>query len=130
MRIGIALIAVFFGLLGSLNFLRGDGFLYSNGVFTPIQVPGTSPGAVTPRSINDAGQIVGSVFINGERGFLDSGGAFTILNAPNGNYGTDALGINNAGEIVGSATQGFPSYIQTHGFLYANENYSTIDFPA
>jgi hypothetical protein len=37
---------------------RGDGFEYSNGVLTPINVPGAS--CTLPSGINGAGVIVGS----------------------------------------------------------------------
>jgi hypothetical protein len=39
---------------------RGDGFLYSGGVFTTINNPAALPGSTSLSGINDAGQIVGT----------------------------------------------------------------------
>jgi hypothetical protein len=77
-----------------------DGFLYSGGVFTTIDVPGGN--ATLANGINDAGQIAGYyVDSSGEHGFLDSSGVFTAIDAP-GAYQTYPHGINGAGQIVGS----------------------------
>jgi uncharacterized membrane protein len=52
--------------------------------------------------INNAGQIVGHFGdALGTHGFLDIDGNFTTLDAPGGGSFTDAIGINDAGEIVG-----------------------------
>ena len=71
MRTAIAFSSLLLTLFGCVNVLRGDGFLYSNGVFTQVQVPGADSRSVTASGINDAGQIVGTAFIpgGGELGF-------------------------------------------------------------
>lgn len=130
MKTATAFLLPLFTLFGCANVLRGDGFLYSKGVFTPVSVLGVAPGFVTPTGINNAGQIVGGVYAVpfGQRGFVGNGRAFTLLSAPDGNYGTTAFAINDAGQIVGSFSQGPGGYSQAHGFLYANGTYTTIDF--
>src|SRR5436305_6556097 len=70
-----------------------------------------------PSGVNDAGQIVG-YSLGGEqtRGFLYTNGALVSITAP-GSRNTLAYGINNAGQIVGSASG---SGTGTYGFLYIN----------
>jgi probable HAF family extracellular repeat protein len=70
-----------------------QGFLYSNGNFTTV--------SGTPNAINNNGQIVGTRLIvgSGTSGFVYSNGSYTTLNV--GGTGTQALGINDNGQIVG-----------------------------
>jgi probable HAF family extracellular repeat protein len=70
------------------------GFLYSNGTYTTIPVPGELYG------LNDLGQIVGS---GTSGGFFYSGGVVAPLPAHGGP--PIAFGVNNSGQIVG--------YVQT-----------------
>jgi probable HAF family extracellular repeat protein len=93
----------------------GDSFVYSDGIFTVINLPGP------PEGINDAGQIVGGT---GTHGFLDTGGSFTQIDVP-GASRTTAFGINDAGQIVG----GFTDSTGTHGFLDTGGNFTQIDLP-
>jgi probable HAF family extracellular repeat protein len=58
-------------------------------------------------------------------GFLYSAGTFTTLDDPVATAGTSASGINAAGQIVGSYTDG----TGTHGFLYSAGTYPTLDDP-
>ena len=78
----------------------GQGFLYSGGVYTTLNVPGATGTYLF--GINDAGQIVGGIADGSQFGhsFIYSGGVFTELNVP-GAVGTAVNGINNAGQIVG-----------------------------
>jgi hypothetical protein len=69
-------------------------FLWVNGIFTLINLPGT------PSGINDSGQIIGNV---GGFGYLDTNGVIQSIDVP-GSTGTVALGINDAGAIVGAFT--------------------------
>lgn len=105
-----------------------NAFLYSAGALTDINPSGarTSFGS----GINDAGDVVGRMYSASfsERGFLYSGGAVTDLGllpgaAPNG-YGSAAVGINNAGQIVGSSNTG-TTFIQ-QGFLDQNGQMSPL----
>jgi len=81
------------------------GYLDVGGIFSSIDVPGAK--ATLVYGINAAGQIVGYYFdaSGHERGFLDTGGSFLTFDfsgAP-----TQALGINDAGQIVGHSAVGF-----------------------
>jgi hypothetical protein len=89
------------------------GFLWENGIFTPIKAPGAMS-FTTATDINDNGQIVGfHDSSEGRSGFVLSDGEFTSLDFP-GVSQTGALGINNRGEIVGGYNV---SELEIHGFL-------------
>jgi hypothetical protein len=105
------------------------------GGYTILDPPGVAGGGFTGTfayGINDDGEIVGSFdHIDGVRGFLrDTTGNYTILDVPGQNV-TEALGINNLGEIVGffyDQWGGISSGV--HGFLRARAgNYTTLDVP-
>jgi uncharacterized membrane protein len=87
-------------------------YLYSDGVFMQIEVPGSSLTRVG--GINDEGEIVGSYDDDtGTHGFFrDTDGTFTTLDFP-GATGTGAGGINNDGDIVG----GYTDATGNHAFL-------------
>jgi probable HAF family extracellular repeat protein len=55
-----------------------------------------------------------------------AGGTYTALNYPK-STSTQALGINNNGEIVGSYTDANGGM---HGFHYANGEWTSIDDPS
>jgi uncharacterized membrane protein len=78
----------------------GD-FLWLNGTFTPISLPGQ------PSGINDSGQIIGNaggiIGNTGGFGYLDTNGVIQTIDVP-GSTGTVAYGINDAGDIVGTFT--------------------------
>jgi probable HAF family extracellular repeat protein len=123
----------------------GDhGFLYSGGNFTTLDVNGSSAraGSTVAHGINASGQIVGEYVDSGgtSHGFLYSGGTYTTLTDPfaingdpNHTNGTVALGINDAGQIVGyyygSPAQAGASPPR-HGFIYSGGIYTTIDDPS
>jgi hypothetical protein len=99
------------------------GFLYRNGTFTPVAVPGAS--STTAAGIDDIGQIVGFYTLAGDsrtHGFLYDGGNYSTIDAP-GASNTQALAINADGNVVGS----FRDAQGMHGFLKAGENFTTID---
>jgi probable HAF family extracellular repeat protein len=113
------------------------GFLYSNGVFTIINVPGSinvPNGAPTlPTGINNAGQIVGTYYTSSVPtpnpptfGFLDANGSFSTISVP-GSPATAAIRINDAGQIVGSFSS--VDFRSIHGFLDNNGVFTTIDVP-
>jgi hypothetical protein len=66
------------------------GFLYNNGIYTTINIPGVV-------AINSGGQIIG---FNGTTGFVYSKGTYTTIDVPGSNI-TDPISINKAGQIVG-----------------------------
>jgi probable HAF family extracellular repeat protein/VCBS repeat-containing protein len=75
-----------------------QGFLFENGVYTAINVPGAQ--YTVALDINDLGQVVGYASYNGGdiiQGFLYDNGVFTTLADPN----WIPQWINNDGEIVG-----------------------------
>jgi hypothetical protein len=67
----------------------------------------------------------------GIHGFLDAGGSFTQLDVP-GAPGTMAIGINDAGQIVGNFSDTgvfFPShgFLATTGTVSGDPNFRTYD---
>lgn len=92
--------------------------------YTEIIVPGLT--GATASGINIHGDIVGwGTGSNGVTGFLDSGGAFTLLSFP-GSISTKAASINDAGDIVGTYTDSDGS----HGFKYSGGAWTSIDAPS
>ena len=106
--------------------VRSHGFLYANGAFTIIDVPGAS--YTFANGINNTGQIVGSFEKNGVHGFIETRGTFSTIDvpgvsAPGGRrVSTVATGINDAGHIVGF----FDNINGVYGFLDADGVFSTI----
>jgi probable HAF family extracellular repeat protein len=96
------------------------GFLYTNGVFT------TLPGLAT--GINNEGQIVGVVSLLGDCncGFLDTNGVFSTIDFP-GSLATEPLGINSAGQIVGSVY--FNNFGNVSSFIDTNGRFTRITLP-
>src|SRR4051794_41497713 len=88
--------------------------------FMQIDVPGATD--TQAQGINDAGQIV-RLFSDsmGGHGFLDTAGTFTTIDVPSaipvlGLTGyTYALGVNNAGQIVGRYSGGRAIIYFTNG---------------
>ena len=57
------------------------GFVYSNGTFTTLDVPGAT--AISATSINASGQVTGNYCDgSGNHGFVYSNGTFTTLDVP------------------------------------------------
>ncbi|MGP0105015.1 cadherin-like domain-containing protein [Rhodoblastus sp.] len=111
------------------------GFLYSDGAYTPISDPYTGGPVSYAQGINDGGQIVGYYFdgFGGEHGFLYNAGVYTTIDDPlasdpaGAQYAeTRALGINDAGQIVGFYTDSAENF---HGFLDVGGTFTTIDDP-
>jgi probable HAF family extracellular repeat protein len=102
-----------------------DGYLYTGGSFTTIDVPGAPN--TNAQGINDSGQIVGYFWGFGPaaQGFVFTGGNFTTFNVPGAVY-TLPNGINNSGQIVGSF---FDASGVAHGFVYTGGSFTTIDVP-
>jgi probable HAF family extracellular repeat protein len=125
-----------------VGYYGGIGFLYSAGAYTAVSYPETysqvNPDRTVtlvsdqinitqPTAINASGQIVGLIatghaFIGP---FLYSGGTYTALHE----FGIDSfpVGINNAGQIVGSFFD-FASSSQA-GFLFSGGAYTTLQDP-
>jgi probable HAF family extracellular repeat protein len=109
-------------IVGTFKDTVGDhGFLYSNGNYTVIDMPGEL-GRTRVGGINDAGTIVGSAYDYGNpNSFVYRNGSFTNFMA-DGAY-TVAADINNAEQIVGwvgvSGTR--------RGFLYQGGATTILD---
>src|SRR5579875_774059 len=97
-------------IVGILGIVSTNGFLDTAGTFRSIDYPGAEDTEV--QAINNRGQMVG-VFANGLPNggisfgyFLDDNGVFTQLAIPGepNVHGSNALGINDAGQIVGAYT--------------------------
>jgi VCBS repeat-containing protein/probable HAF family extracellular repeat protein len=81
------------------------GFTLQNGQYTILDVPGainTDVGGVS--AINDAGTVVGSYEDSAhvEHGFVYSNGAFATVDDPLATTGTQLVGINNLGQVIGN----------------------------
>jgi probable HAF family extracellular repeat protein len=126
-------------IVGYIDGANGSsqGFILSNGIYSPLDDPLGTQGTF-PSGINSTGQIVGTYqnaggASHGSHGFLYSGGGYLTLDHPLALPGTThALGINDAGEVVGyydtnSPVQPFPA---VHGFLYSGGTYYTLDDPS
>jgi hypothetical protein len=99
------------------------GFVYRNGKFSAINVPGATETEVL--GINDRGDMVGVYQLAGAlnfHGFLRQNGSFIPIDDPNAQFGTMAIGINESGVIVGS-------FDNAKGFVYSNGTYRTLDAP-
>jgi hypothetical protein len=95
--------------------------------FTPITLP-VRADSVIATGINDAGDVSG-VYTSRQtsKGFrLDHTGAFRSLSF-GGHTGTQALGINRAGQVVGAYLD---ARGQAHGFLDTGRRMVTVDVPA
>jgi len=94
---------------------NSHGYLFDarRGRFIPLQLP-IQATSVVATGINDAGQVVGFLVIGKTtHGFLWSHDELTLLRLGN-HTNTQALGINNAGVIVGSFVDAAD---HTHGFV-------------
>ena len=117
-------------IFGCCRPIQADPFVYANGVFTTITIPGVSSDLITPRAINDAGVVVGTYADSaGGHGFLDNNGTITPINVPSqSGFNTGVSSINNGGQTVGDYLA-FP-YENVTGFLYSNGTFSTLNLPA
>lgn len=92
---------------------------------TVLSVPGATSAEAT--DINNLGQIIGNFTDAGgaDRGFLFSGGTYTVIDRPGyASGGTRLGGINDAGTIVGSSYD----YANPYSFIYRNGSFQ--DFTA
>ena len=111
------------------------GFIDQNGVITILNVP-------FPTGINDFGEIVGYGIPFapgiGSQAFIDINGQIQTLIAPgadmDGAHGfTQATGVNNRGEIVGTFQNGpqLPNGgSNLQGFLYSGGAFTILNLPA
>ena len=99
-------------------------FLYNNGLFTTLDVPGSTE--TDPGNINNSGEVVGAYY-NGStaaHGFIYSKGIYTTVDFP-GASDTVLVSVNNFVEIAGY-------YIDTsgrHGFTYSGGLFTAPNLP-
>ena len=94
--------------------------LSTGALSVPVTVPADATYS-TGKAVNDAGQVAGFYYLQGDNGltvnaFLSSGGVVSTL----GNFGggnSEALGINDSGEVVGFSTTGSGNQ---DGFVYTS----------
>jgi hypothetical protein len=92
-----------------------NGFLFSAGVYTRIQFPGST--FTQPLGLNNNGEVVGTYTDAGGNmhGFLELGGTYMSFDAPGATTMTTANGVNDQGNIVG---------------FFLNANGATVGFEA
>ncbi len=106
----------------------GHSFLYSDGSYATLAVPGASSTVAT--QINNAGQVLGTYTMlsdsgpSSTRSFVYSDGAYTLIAVP-GATTTTAGQINDAGQIAGT----YSDQTGNHLFLDTGGTYATIDPP-
>ena len=115
---------------------QGDnhGYEYSIGShrFHTVTVSGVGATSVTAAAIDNRGDIAG--FFTGSGGAQDGfllakSGGQTILAYPGAGV-TQALGVDDRGEVVGDYQTGSGSSVQTHGFTWtAAGSFKTVDDP-
>jgi len=96
--------------------------------YAQLDYPGAS--SSTAMAINNSNVVVGWYTDSAGvyHGFKYSNGTYTAINVPNA-YETQALGINDLGDIVGAYVQGSQPNVTSHGFLLHNGAFTTIDYP-
>ena len=127
--------AAFFVIALTLGLSPAKLTLAQSRTYTTIDFPGAIETGAS--SINNLGQIVGGYLLpDGSRhGFLYSGGVFTTIDDPNSTTNTsEALGINNSGQIVGAfdldSPEGGHQFEGAHAFLYNGGIFTPLDYPA
>jgi probable HAF family extracellular repeat protein len=105
---------------------RYYGFLYSEGVFSTIDYPGST--YTSAFDISNSGEIVGIYYDSSglSHGYYYKAGVFSSLDFP-GALQTFATGMNDLGQIVGYYDDGSG---RPHGFLYSGGVFKNIDYHA
>jgi uncharacterized membrane protein len=97
-------------------------FVYSNGAFETLNVPGLNEAYV----INDRGLVAGNYDIGyGINNYVYSDGSFMRFDVNGAPNGSSLYGINSRGQVVGSFYDGTREY----GFLYVDGISTTLNFP-
>src|SRR3954470_19168187 len=95
--------------------------------YVPIDFPRPSGEIRHVSGPNNAGQIVGSILDGSFHGFIYDHGSFTILDVPfPGALHTEAYGINNRGEVVGTYSTATTYY----GFIWRSGVFTRFDVPS
>jgi probable HAF family extracellular repeat protein len=113
-----------FGAASNLNVTFSNPTISDSGTTTPLSFSATG--------INDAGEIVGYVgtYAFGQlHGVIDNGGTLTTFDVTPGGI-TFAEGVNKSGQVVGGYRDVNNNSDITHGFLYSNGVFTTLDDPS
>jgi probable HAF family extracellular repeat protein len=112
-------------IVGGVGGEQSQGFLYTNGIVTPLNVPGSTQ--TIAYGINNSEEVVGSAVSAGTApyGFLYSAGIFSPIAVP-GATATSAQGVNSAGQVVGYFTTASGN---RNGFLYSDGAFQSIAVP-
>jgi len=120
--------------VGFYNDSKGNshGYAYNinEGWFKRITVNGAT--SLTAAAVNNSSTIAG--FFTNAKGTVDGfvkwvNGHVVTLAAP-GAAMTQATGINDRGEVVGTYTVGTGNNAVTHGFTWWNGKFTTVNYPA
>lgn len=110
------------------NSLYSGAFLYYNGTYQTISVPGSSV-QTQVLAINNLGQVAGNyvnfIGVIHSTGFVYDGVSYTTIEMP-GSSATFVIDINDMGQVAGNYTD---SNSNSHGFVYTAGTYITIDHP-
>lgn len=119
---------------GGLN--RGYEYDIFTRRFTRITTPGSTPGStsapsLTAAAINNEGAVAG--FYSKSSSVVDSflrlpSGRFITIAYP-GSSSTQATGVNDSDEVVGTYTTGSGNSAVTHGFTWENGEFVTVNIP-
>jgi probable HAF family extracellular repeat protein len=90
-----------------------SGWFFSGGVTNTWGFPGN----ISPAAINDSGEIAGTDPAGHAAVYFDNGSTKDLGTLPGGSQ-SNALAINNSGEVVGIANTSGNAAL--HGFLYSN----------
>jgi len=126
---GISDAGVIVGPVFDFNYLVAQGYIYSHGAFTALNVPGAQ-GTYPTMELNP-GLIVGS-FFGGDsvfHGFVLSGGVFTTIDYPGATF-TWITGLNPAEQMVGYyLTPDGKSHGFVLNFAVGPTAFTTVDIP-
>jgi hypothetical protein len=119
--------------VGFYNDAKGNAHGYAYNIatrrFKLITVPGAT--SVTAAAVSNEGAVAG--FYTSAKGAVDaflklrSGRVVTL--AMQGAAMTQAFGVNDADEVVGTYTTGTGDSAVTHGFTWWNGHFTTVDYP-
>jgi uncharacterized membrane protein len=115
------------------------GYIRKDGKFSDVRVPGGT--TVTVRDAQDNGRVlVGTVILNQDGGFhgfrRSRAGELELIEYPGLSVPCSGLrSINQRGDIVGgfayvnSVDECYPPFVDSHGFLLRDGQFTVIDFP-
>jgi probable HAF family extracellular repeat protein len=118
--------------VGFYNDSKGNahGYAYNleGGWFKPVTIYGAT--SLTAAAVNDSSTIAG--FFTNAKGAVDgfvkwSNGRTATLAVPGASM-TQAFGINDRGEVVGTYTVGTGNNAVTHGFTWLNGKWTTVNY--